>query len=108
MKISNVNSGQAVSLFYTYNKLNWVCRCCKNTPVAMYDKIRVDSLTLSSIYTHLDTLKKKKKKKKLYENIVEKGEIAQHEQFHLFPQCFLCNVYLRILSMQCAMCILES
>ena len=22
------------------------------------------------------------------ENIVEKGEIAQKEQFHLFPQCF--------------------
>ena len=22
------------------------------------------------------------------ENIVEKGEIAQNEQFHLFPQCF--------------------
>ena len=23
------------------------------------------------------------------EKIVEKGEIAQNEQFHLFPQCFL-------------------
>ena len=22
------------------------------------------------------------------ENIVEKGEIAQNEQFHFFPQCF--------------------
>ena len=22
------------------------------------------------------------------ENIVGKGEIARHEQFHLFPQCF--------------------
>ena len=27
------------------------------------------------------------------ENIVEKGEIAQNEQFHLFPQCF-CKVFL--------------
>ena len=26
------------------------------------------------------------------ENIVEKGEIADFEQFHLFPQCFL-NVF---------------
>ena len=28
---------------------------------------------------------------------VEKGEIAQNEQFHLFPQCFLSNLYLKIL-----------
>ena len=28
-------------------------------------------------------------RKKLYENIVKKGEIAQNEQFHLFPQCFM-------------------
>ena len=28
---------------------------------------------------------------------MEKGEIAQNEQFHLFPQCFLCNLYLKIL-----------
>ena len=40
---------------------------------------------------------KKKKKKKLYENIVEKGEIAQNEQFHLFPQFFLFNLYHEIL-----------
>ena len=26
----------------------------------------------------------------------KKGEIAQNEQFHLFPQCFLCNLYLKI------------
>ena len=38
-----------------------------------------------------------KKKKKLQENIVGKGEIAQNEQFHLFPQCFLCNLYLKLL-----------
>ena len=30
-----------------------------------------------------------------YESLVEKGEIAQNEQFHLFPQCFLCNLYLK-------------
>ena len=29
------------------------------------------------------------------EKIVEKGEIAQNEQFHLFPQYFLCHVYLK-------------
>ena len=26
--------------------------------------------------------------------MVETGEIAQNEQFHLFPQCFLCHLYL--------------
>ena len=26
---------------------------------------------------------------------MEKGEIAQNEQFHSFPQCFLCNLYLK-------------
>ena len=25
---------------------------------------------------------------------MEKGKIAQNEQFHLFPQCFLCNLYI--------------
>ena len=30
----------------------------------------------------------------LKENILEKGEIAQNEQFHIFPQHFLCNLYL--------------
>ena len=46
-------------------------------------------LTLSSIYTQLNTLKKT-----TLGNNVEKGEIAQNEQFHLFPQRFLCNLYL--------------
>ena len=41
-------------------------------------------LTLSSIYTHFNTLKKK---------AVEK----QNEQFHFFPQCFLCDLYLKFL-----------
>ena len=31
------------------------------------------------------------------ETIVEKVEIAQHEQFHLFPQCFLSSLHLKIL-----------
>ena len=48
-------------------------------------------LTLSSIYTHFNTMKKK-----LQENIVGKGEIAQNAQLHLFPQCFLYNLYLKI------------
>ena len=26
---------------------------------------------------------------------MEKGEIVQNEQFHLFPQCFLCNLCLK-------------
>ena len=46
------------------------------------------------LYTNFNTLKKKP-----YENIVKKkkGEIAQNEHYHLFPQCFLCNLYLEIL-----------
>ena len=50
-------------------------------------------LTLSSINTNLTQWRKK-----IEENIVEKGEIAQSEQFHLFPQCFLNYLYLNILS----------
>ena len=60
------------------------------------DHINLDSssfLTLSSIYTHFNTLKEKA----LFENTAKKGEIAQNEQFHLFPQCFLCNLYFDIL-----------
>ena len=44
------------------------------------------------MYTHFNT-----EEKQLQENIVEKGVIAQNEQFHLFPQCFLCNLYLKVL-----------
>ena len=43
------------------------------------------SLTLPSIFTHFNTEEKKNFWK---ENTVEKGEIAQNEQFHLLPQCF--------------------
>ena len=50
-------------------------------------------LIFSSIYTRFNILKKRALVKK---NIVEKGEIAQNEQFHLFSQCFLCNLYLEI------------
>ena len=42
-----------------------------------------DHLTLSCIYTHFITMKKK-----ILENIVEKGEIAQNEQFHLSHNVF--------------------
>ena len=31
------------------------------------------------------------------ENIVEKGEIAHFEQFHLFPQCFPKAVFFNVL-----------
>ena len=48
-------------------------------------------LTLSSIYSHFITLKKKALGKHS-----GKGEIAQNEQFYFFPQCFLCNIYLKI------------
>ena len=41
--------------------------------------------------THFNTLKKK-----ATENIVEKSKIAQNEQFHLFPQCFPRNLYIKI------------
>ena len=70
------------------NKVRQVTLCqsfCVRMNVIIY-------LTLSSIYTHFDTLKKKG-----LENIVEKGEIAQNEQFHLFPQCFLRYMYIKFL-----------
>ena len=51
-------------------------------------------LTLSSTYTRFNTFKKTRK---LLEKTVEKGEIAQNEQFHIFPQCFLCSPYLKVL-----------
>ena len=41
-------------------------------------------LTLSYISTHFNT----HLRKKLHENIVEKGEIAQNEPFHLFSTMF--------------------
>ena len=37
-------------------------------------------------------------KKNTLENVEVKGEITQNEQFHIFPQCFLCNLYLEILN----------
>ena len=62
----------------------YVCR-------VKYPKVQ-KHLTLSSICTHFNILKKK-----ALENIVEKGDITKSEQFHLFPQYFLCNLYLKIL-----------
>ena len=35
-------------------------------------------------------------KKKAIRKHGGKGEIAQNEQFYLFPQCFLCNLYLKV------------
>ena len=49
--------------------------------------------TLLIIYTHFNTVNEKAVGKHC-----KKGEIAQIEQCHLFPQCFLCNLYLKILS----------
>ena len=46
---------------------------------------RFTNLTLSSIYTHFKNIEGKSFLKTLW----KKGEIAQNEQFHLFPQCFL-------------------
>ena len=48
---------------------------------------------LFSIYTHFNTLKKKALGKHC-----GKGEIAQNEQFRPFPQCFLRNLYFKILN----------
>ena len=56
-------------------------------------QVMLRRLILFSIYTHSNTMKKKK----LWENIVGKGETAQDEQFHLFQQCFLWNLYIEIL-----------
>ena len=46
-------------------------------------------LTLSSLYTHFNRIKKNALGKHC-----GKGEIAHFEQFHLFSQCFLCSLYL--------------
>ena len=46
-------------------------------------------------------------RKELMENIVGKGEFAQNEQFHLFPECFLCNLYLKSLYQQHFSCCLQ-
>ena len=43
-------------------------------------------LTFYSIDTHLTH-----RQQTPFENIVRKEEIARHEQFLLFPQCFLLN-----------------
>ena len=51
-----------------------------------------NELTPSSKYIHFNTLKRKALGKHC-----TKGEIAQDEQFPLFPQCFLCNWYLKSL-----------
>ena len=45
-----------------------------------------NGLTLYSIDTHLTH-----QQKTIFEYIVGKGEIARHEQFLLFQQCFLLN-----------------
>ena len=50
-------------------------------------------VTLSSLYTHFKTLKEKSFVKTLWKKV----KITQNEQFHLFPLCFLCNLYLKIL-----------
>ena len=63
-----------------------------------YVKSVTYQLTLSSVYTHFNL--SEKKKKKTLRNIVEKSEIAQNEQFHLFPQCLLCNLYVKSFNMQ--------
>ena len=36
------------------------------------------------------------KKESFRKTLLKKGEIAQNEQFHLFSQCFLCDLYLEI------------
>ena len=43
------------------------------------------------LHTHFNTLKKNCCKKTLW----KKGEIAQNERFHLFPQWFLCSLILK-------------
>ena len=53
-------------------------------------EFRPNACTKSKFHTYLNTLKH-------LENFVGKGEIAQDEQFHLFPQYFLCNLYLKVL-----------
>ena len=48
-------------------------------------------------FFHIYSFQHTKGKKNPQENIAGKGEIAQNEQFHLFPQRLPCNLYLKIL-----------
>ena len=48
-------------------------------------------------FLHISAFKHTEEKK-LQEHIMEKGEIVQNEQFHLFPKHFPCNLYLLILN----------
>ena len=63
------------------------------TMLFIYSTSFKSSFTLSSIYMLVLT----HRSKKLSGNTVEKDEIAQNKQFHLFAQCFLCKLYLKIL-----------
>ena len=81
----STQSGNCIPIFpCLYLPLNW-----KSLKLAYQLKdqnckpIKWAALTLSSIKTHFNTLKKKLKKE-----IVEKGEIAHFEQFHVFPAMF--------------------
>ena len=64
---------------------------CRKYPVKDTKPVK-SSLTLSSIYSF-----KYIEEQSLRKTLWEKGEIDQNEQFHLFPQCYLCNLYLKIL-----------
>ena len=68
----------------------------KMVKYGLWQKTRV-SLNLCVLrlnpFLHLYSFKKKALGKTLW----KKGEIAQNEQFHLFLQCFPCNLYLKIL-----------
>ena len=46
-------------------------------------------------------------KKRTFGKHCGKGEIAQNEQFHLIPQCFLCNLSLEILKKPHFSCLLR-
>ena len=51
---------------------------------SVYSTVTQDlGLTLSPIHTHFNKLKEKN-----WENMVENGEIAQNEQFHVFSTMF--------------------
>ena len=68
------------------------CKTAQTVQSDMKQYFFENPLTLSAIYTHFKTLKKT-----AFGKHCGKGEIAHFEQFHLFPQCFPINLYLKIL-----------
>ena len=86
-----------ISVIFKANFKFWVAFIFLSANTFNLDKAKISSsdmgLTLYFISTHFNTLKIKVFGK----HCGKIGEIAQKEQFHLFPQRFVYNLYLKIL-----------